>query len=652
MKDVIIRGKSWALVVIIFLVAIATGFWLGGMRGGHVHGGAATSGATTTWTCSMHPQIKEAKPGKCRICGMDLIPLLQEGGDDGLGPRELRLSEAARALAEIQVHPVERLAVEQTVRMVGTVEFDETRDATITAWVGGRLDRLYVDYTGITVKAGDHLVQMYSPEVLAAEEELLQAHRAVKQLADSKHDRVRTSAEATLTAARGKLRLWGLSAEQVKEIEERGTAADSIQINAPVGGVVVHKNAVEGMYVTTGTPIYRIADLSHVWVKLDAYESDLPWLRYGQSVEFTSEAHPGEVFNGRISFIDPVLTARTRTVKVRVNVDNASGKLKPGMFVKATVRTPVGLSGALVDQALVGKWISPMHPEIIKDGPGPCDVCGMDLVKAEELGFVSGPAGKLPLVIPATAPLLTGKRAVVYVQDAKDASKFEGRTVTLGSRAGDYYVVAGGLEEGEKVVVNGNFKIDSALQILARPSMMSATDKADAELQRFIVAPQVSASLAAVFGSYLKVQKALAADNSESATAAAADVSDAAKAVPMGALEGDAHDAWMDLRARLIKSAGKIASAPDIDKQRDQFDRLSAAAIVLAQTFGTGLEVDVHIVHCSMAFDDVGADWLQAEAKIANPYFGASMLKCGEIKETLGPPPPTAPTPEHKHHQH
>jgi Cu(I)/Ag(I) efflux system membrane fusion protein len=272
------------------------------------------------------------------------------------------------------------------------------------------------------------------------------------------------------------LRLSGLSADQIKEIEDSGKASEHVTINSPASGVVIHRNAQEGMYVDTGTRIFTIADLDAVWVQLDAYESDLSWLRYGQHVDFTTEAYPGKTFNGVVSFIDPVLNPTTRTVKVRVNVDNRDGQLKPEMFVRANVFAQFAGSGRMLDKDMIGKWVSPMHPEVIKDAPGKCPICGMDLVPAESLGYANAsPSDAIaPLVIPATAALLTGKRAVVYVEvPDTDRPTYVGREVVLGPRAGPDYVVESGLAEGDLVVVSGNFKIDSALQIQAKPSMMN-----------------------------------------------------------------------------------------------------------------------------------------------------------------------------------
>ena len=474
-KPILIKG---AVGIALLGLAFFAGF---GLRGGSPDAGHASHDMATdaakaeVWTCSMHPQFQLPAPGKCPICLMDLIPL-ETGTDDDEGPRELSVSANAAKLMEIETAPVERRFVETEVRMVGKVTVDETRLSHITAWVPGRLDRLFVDYTGISVREGDHMVVLYSPELLSAQEELLQAISAAEALKHSDVDVVRASADATVVAVREKLRLWGLSPEQIEAIETRGKAEDRVTIHSPTGGVVVGMDAREGMYVETGTRIYTIADLSQVWVNLEAYESDLAWLRYGQAVEFTAQAYPGETFEGKITFIHPVLDETTRTVKVRVNVPNEDGRLKPGMFVRATAKAKVATSGRVMDASLAGKWICPMHPEVIKDGPGACDVCGMDLVPAESLGYVGAEPtdDDRPLVIPASAPLLTGKRAVVYVAlPNKEKPTFEGREIVLGPRAGDYYMVKEGLVEGERVVTRGAFKIDAELQIRAKPSMMS-----------------------------------------------------------------------------------------------------------------------------------------------------------------------------------
>ena len=414
-----------------------------------------SSDGPSIWTCSMHPQIRRDGPGSCPICGMDLVPV-RESAD---GVRTVSISSEIKSLMNVQVSPVRRQYVTSDVRMVGKIEYDQTRLAHITAWVPGRLERMFVDFMGVEVNKGDHMVQIYSEALYTAQEELLAATRRDRPQSSSRFIEPLDLAES----AREKLRLLGLTLEQIQTIEQRGKSSETVTIYSPVGGVVVSKMKQEGDRVQTGDRIYTVADLNHLWVQMDAYESDLAWLRYGQDVEFSAEAYPGEVFHGRIAFIDPVLNEDTRTMKVRVNVSNEDGRLKPEMFVRAIVKSNVAAGGRVLDASLAGKWISPMHPEIVKDQPGDCDICGMPLVRAESLGYVTAEptdAAK-PLIVPTSAVLLTGTRAIVYVQ-IPDADKptYEGREIVIGPRAGDFYLVKSGLNEGDLVVTNGNFKLD------------------------------------------------------------------------------------------------------------------------------------------------------------------------------------------------
>jgi Cu(I)/Ag(I) efflux system membrane fusion protein len=713
----------------------------------------------TVWTCSMHPQVRSDKPGRCPICGMELVPVAKGEGKGGL--RRFATSEAGKKLMDIETSPVERRFVEAEVRMVGKIEYDETRLAYITAWVPGRLDRLFVDYTGVPVRKGDHLVYLYSPELLSAQEELLQALEAVKNLERSDVGIVRETARATVEAVREKLRLWGLTKEQVEEIEERGTPSDHMTIYAPTGGIVVHMNAREGMYVDTGTRIYTIADLSQVWVKLDAYESDLSWIKYGQPIEFTTVAFPGETFTGTIAFIHPVLNEQTRTVKVRVNAPNPEGKLRPGMFVRAVARAKVAQGGRVMDPDLAGKWICPMHPDVVKAGAGSCDICEMPLVRTESLGYVPVDPAKreAPLVIPATAPLITGTRAVVYrVVPDTEKPTYEGLEIVLGPRAGDWYIVRSGLKEGDLVVTSGNFKIDSQLQIEARPSMMTpegggagaghahgaaestkgpgrpavevpaavrgqfvrilriaeearesakagdlgAARQAFAELGEAIEAVDMKAltghahmlwmelsmllkndavegreaatlddarrvwetltehvrrfsagfglrgepraaareplpaavrsALAGVYAAYLDVQEVLAQDEKEAAVAAGETLASAVKAVPAEPLPQADRDVWTAHRADLDKAVSDIRRAQNLEAARRAFALVSESLAAVAGRFGSPMDGPLYRLHCPMAFSNRGADWLQTDREVRNPYFGSAMLKCGEVQ--------------------
>jgi Cu(I)/Ag(I) efflux system membrane fusion protein len=738
-------------IPLLLIAAILVGYWLGGLGEApaeHEHDEtvAKADAGSQGWTCSMHPQIRLPKFGLCPICNMDLIPI---GADTGGGLRQLVVSEAAKALMDIEVAPVERKFVTATVPMVGKVDYDETNLSYITAWIPGRLDRLFVDYTGVPVKKGDHMVYLYSPELISAQEEFLRTSQTVKNMSRSESDHMRRITEGFAKAAREKLQLLGLTDEQIAEIEQTGKVSDHMTIYAPTSGIVIHKNALEGMYVETGTKIYTIADLTTVWVKLDAYESDLQWLRYGQQVEFTTVSHPGETFGGVISFIDPVLDERTRTVKVRVNVENSAGKLKPGMFVKAVVHSIVGGAGRIMQVDLASKWICPMHPDIVKTEAGVCDICEMPLVTTESLGYVGDDAdlAEKPMVIPAAAALRTGTRAIVYVR-MPDTEKptFEGREIVLGPRAGDYYLVRSGLEEGELVVTRGNFKIDSSLQLMAKPSMMTpdvggSGDPVDpgalsqyqiraviekaAGVQSALTSEDIAAirtafadlgetignvdmkimtgdahilwveyrmrlnndvveggeaktledaqraarslagnidslrsqldlgqaadepqiiideafrvQLAKVFEAYAAMRGALADDESEKAIALATDGSLSLEAVDIDLLEGDIRNRWAQAADNLRKILTELAGETDIKSTREQFHVLSQQMIKVAKRFGSTGEGPIYVVHCPMAFDNRGADWLQVAEDIRNPYFGDAMLKCGGIEEVIGP---------------
>jgi Cu(I)/Ag(I) efflux system membrane fusion protein len=659
-------SHRWPVLIALF-IGLMLGLLISG--GGTDHSIHDHEAATTVekkgeiWTCSMHPQIRQPKPGKCPICGMDLI--LATSGAETSSPGELKLSAHAVKLAEIQVKSVERRFVANEIRMVGKIEYDETRLGYITSRVSGRIDRLYVDYTGTPVRKGDHLVYLYSPDLIIAQKELQQAVKTLKRMESRANSTIKKTAERTVSAAREKLRLWGLTSLQIKDIEKMNKPNDHLTIYSPMKGIVIHKHALEGIYVKTGTRIYTIADLSQVWVKLDAYESDLPWIRYGQVVEFEVEAYPGEIFKGKISFIDPVLNPKTRTVKVRVNVKNTAGKLKPEMFVRAIVRSRLSMSGKVMDPDLAGKWISPMHPEIVKDKPGKCDICGMPLVRAEKLGYVAAREEnrEAPLVIPASAPLITGTRAVVYLAVPGKEGTFIGRQITLGPRAGDYYLVTQGLKVGEQVVVNGAFKIDSDLQIQAQPSMMNpeggviaqghehlpatemkhqqATSKSlkqDSQKvsnqKSFDIPKSFKQSIDVMTESYFDIHQALSSDNLGAANKSAQALLKKLTGVDMNLLKGDAHMEWMKFEGGIKKASQKLAKDNTIETARRNFEELTAVVTGTIKTFGSG-KGDIYRFHCPMAFNNKGAFWLQKSSDTRNPYFGAAMLTCKDSVEKL-----------------
>lgn len=631
------RSAVVSLVVIAIVAFVLGGLLFGGGDAdsvdGHAHSASSAEPQTTQWTCSMHPQIQLPKAGKCPICFMDLIPVESDSRAGELDPRQIRMSSTATALAGIQTTPVTRAWAERSIRMVGKLAYDETKVANIAAWAPGRLDRLFIDFTGATVAKGDPMVEMYSPELIAAQEELLQAYKAVDDLRQTSSPTLKSTAERTVASAREKLRLYGLSESQIQDVIIRGTPSERLTLVAPASGVVVHKDAREGLYVATGARIYTIADLTRLWLMLEAYETDLPWLRAGQKVAFSSPAYPGETFDAVVDFIDPVVDPSSRTVAVRAVVDNVRGRLKPDMFVSGTVVARLDDKGNI-------------------------------LATSTTTSRKDNRADNAPLLIPISSPLLTGKRALVYVQvSSDDGAVFEGREVTLGPRAGDYYVVKEGLSEGELVVTNGAFKIDSELQIQAKPSMMSPggdrpvpghdhsqsahsdsqpSDRRTAagpyragDAKRIETPIEARQALSPVYQAYFDVQMALANDDVESTLEAYTELRARVEAVDMDLFPGDAHGPWMMLSAKLTEATEAGAGADDIAAARDAFYHTSLAAIELHDTFGHAAESPFYLTYCPMARNNEGAYWLQEVNIVWNSFYGDMMLRCGEIKREL-----------------
>lgn len=600
------------------------------------------------YTCSMHPSVRLTDPNaKCPICFMDLIPVKDSAGGDGT-EIQLRLSESAKKLSQIETTRVGRFYPSAEIRLFGKLVYDETSVARISAYFPGRIDRLFVNYIGVGVQQGDHLAELYSPDLLAAFEELKQAKKSFENASNGSAF-LRDTAGQTLAASREKLRLFGLTHEQVEQIEAGEFDSDDLTIYSPIGGIVTHLAAREGDYLDTGDPIATVSNLGRLWLDLEAYESQLSMLRWGLPVTFTVEAHPGEVFEGRVSFIEPIVDDKTRTAAVRVAVDNSEMRLKPGMFATAVVRAKIAADGAVLSDELAGKWVSPMHPTIVKDEPGACDVCGMDLMSAESLGVVGDPAeSEMPMVIPRSAVLFTGTRSVVYLLvPNQDQPTYEGRTVELGTRAGDYYTVRSGLKEGDEVVVNGAFRIDSAMQILAKPSMMmpsggaggsghnhsgSSSSKSSMNMKESVPDGFLE-DLGSVYSAYLDVQERLADDDLSGFLDGAKQIEAAVSTVRVTGLVGESLGVWRRSMGKLIADS----SITTMDGARLSFEQMSEGIMSLQDRFGNQASETIYTAYCPMAFDFKGAKWIQRGTEVNNPYFGSEMLRCGDIEETHEP---------------
>ncbi len=596
--------RLWLLVLLI-PVAFGLGFL---MRGAEISpdGMATKKDQVQRWTCAMHPQIiLPTNEQQCPICFMDLI-LLEEESQSGLNTNELALSPEAAALADVGTSTVQRRFVSRQVPLVGKVAVDETRQRNITARFGGRLDHLHLASTGVRVNRGMKLAEIYSPEIYGAQAELQSAIGALEAAGEGD---AAVGASRLVDSAKKRLLLLGLDEKQISNIAEGHQFADHLTVVAPFDGVVIERVATEGQYVKTGSVLYAMADLSSVWVTLEAYERDLPWLRTGQTVQFSIRSNPGLQFSGEILFMDPVLNERTRTVEVRVQVTNKEGLLKPGMLVSAEVQAVLDATG------------QPVNPDHVTQAP---------------------------LVIPTSAPLLTGKRAVVYVKlPGADDSVYQGRMVKLGPRAGDFYLVNDGLNEGEEVVTRGAFKIDSALQILAGSSMMMAPDGTQETLEKkeeiptwnpALVPEEFRHGLSRLLDSYLVIQNTLAQDDEVRSAVAVMDMTAAMNNVqsqsanlPVAALMQ-----WDALATPLDSALQSMVHSTDLASRREPFEPLSDNLWLVLESFDTSERQVIRRFNCPMAFDNKGANWIQLDAVTNNPYYGHMMLRCGAEVATLG----------------
>lgn len=460
--------------------------WLISTSKAKVGGSAGQAGAANIfYACPMFCTRME-KPGTCPVCGMDLERFVDTGP-------MLELTERERRSMGVKSAPVQRLQLAREIRTLGQFEPDESLDRVVSAWVAGRIDRLYADFTGVTVSEGDHLFDLYSPELYTAHREFKVAQQSVLNKTPG--------AEKLVELAREKLRRLGLAAAQLAELETREATNATFTVPSPVSGVVLEKMAREGQYVEMGMPVYRITDLSRLWLMLSVHERDLPFVALGQRVDVEVSGLPGHHFEGAVSFIDPVLDTMTRTARVRVEVPNVQGLLKPGIFGAATLFAELSSDGTLATPALTGEYACPMHPLQRGDAPGRCRICGMEFKKR-----VPG-KGKAPgkvLAVPREAVLSTGKRSLVYVEwwaerepdgstrhdhagNAKQLKQpqYQGFEVHLGPlcsayerqadgtmrRLGDYYPVLEGLPTGVRIVTNGQFLIDSQQELAGKPSL-------------------------------------------------------------------------------------------------------------------------------------------------------------------------------------
>ncbi|MBU1010654.1 MAG: efflux RND transporter periplasmic adaptor subunit [Bacteroidetes bacterium] len=424
MKKITNLRKSLVLVVLI-AGGILAGYWIGNSNQTarkeitapesvaevHQHEGES---AVEIWTCAMHPQIKMDKPGQCPICGMELIPL--QKSDTEIDEQAIQLSESAIKLAEVKTVVVKKANATKELRLYGKIQVSENLLQTQTAHVSGRIEQLLINITGESVKKGQLIAKVYSPELINAQKELIEAGAMASEY------------PMIVEAAREKLRNMKVSEEQIRTIEQTAKVIQLFDIYANTSGVVVSLKVNVGDYINKGSVLFEVAELSRIWAVFDAYETDLPWISTGQLLRFSIQAVPGTEFTGNVSFIDPVIDPINRTAAVRVEVENQGLILKPGMFADGIVQSTTKSSDKLL--------------------------------------------------IPRSAVLWTGTRSVVYVRLPNTVKPtFKMREIVLGASMGDAFVVLNGLNEGDEIVQHGTFSVDAAAQLAGKTSMMNPEGK-------------------------------------------------------------------------------------------------------------------------------------------------------------------------------
>jgi Cu(I)/Ag(I) efflux system membrane fusion protein len=561
----------------------------------HEHNNAEST--ETIWTCSMHPQIRMNEPGQCPICGMELIPL--ESNGSAIDPDAIQMTEDAMKLANVQTMIVGGgKNANKKLALNGKVQIDERKLYTQSTHIPGRIEKLTVNFTGEKVNRGQTLAMVYSPEMVTAQEELLQAYH------------MKESQPELFEAAKQKLSNLKIGESTINKIITSNKPIQQFPITADVTGIITAKKVDLGDYVDQGMPIYEIADLSSLWVLFDVYESDMSWIKVGNKINYSIQSLPGESFEGVITFIDPLINPQTRVASARVEVKNSNNKLKPEMFVSGIVNKNISTSES-------------------KD-----------------------------IVIPKTAIMWTGERSIVYMKSVvSNKVNFKLREVTLGTSLGDAYIIKEGLSEGEEIVVNGTFTVDAASQLAGKPSMMSPdggkvvtghnhgdvvkSSSNEIEISKKNTIPKnlgisqkAKDALNPIFTEYLKLTDALTSDNLEEAKKVGSNLLKAVEDVNMSLFTGESHKVWMDLSVELKNELQHIKHFKTLGELRKSFNQISESIINMEIGFKPNNET-LYVLHCPMANNNKGGDWISASKEVKNPYYGKAMLTCGEVSKEL-----------------
>lgn len=539
------------------------------------------------YTCSMHPQIRQNEPGNCPICGMDLIEV--ENNFESADPNSLVMSQAALALAEIETTPVVSAIATEQIRVPGKISINKNNSSSVTSHLKGRIIDLYVDFEGAFVQKGQRMASIYSPELVAAQQELLETAK------------VKTQNPTLYEAARRKLELWELPVSTINQIEASEQVMESVDIVSPVSGYVQSVFVDREQHVMAGSMMYQIVDLSSVWVMFDIYEQDIAKVEEGNELSFSTTAVPGDTFTSTIDYIDPIVANDRRVIEVRSEVPNVGNQLKPNMLVEGVIES------------------SSKEPK---------------------------------LLIPSSAVLWTGKRSLVFVQEPNTAEPtFTAREIVLGERAGDQYIVIEGLAEGERVVTNGTFKLDSAAQLADKRSMMnpspgsgnnqtghehhassttkegnqaSSVDHSNHQLrENSMVEDQQqhkhTEHLDSLVAHYLMMKDALVADDFKAAQTALVKFAQEARTNDEMNNHEEHGDKHRNHHGMMLEAIASAEGATSIGEFRSAFINISKELLTAIENQDYQ-HPSLFVQFCPMANSNKGAQWISNTETIANPF--------------------------------
>ncbi|MBZ9628744.1 efflux RND transporter periplasmic adaptor subunit [Psychroflexus sp. CAK1W] len=583
--------KYYLGFVIIFIIGIFLGVTLfspSDQKNEDNHNHSQEQADETVWTCSMHPQIRKDEPGDCPICGMELIPANEM--EEGVDPDAIKMSKTARKLAKVETMLIGNQGYYSSLNLSGRLKINQDKTSSVSANFNARIEKLYVNEEGEQVNRGQVIAELYAPEIQVLKEELELATRQEN--------------EVLLNSITRKIKNYELSVTDVKSLDN-----GRLKLRSPKTGVISSLKVTQGDNLKADQNLMSIADLSTLWAIVDIYESDLNKINVGDKLTIQTPNYPD--ISGEVTFISPVLDAKSRSAKARVVVNNPNQNLKPGVFITAELATTESNSSS--DEALM---------------------------------------------VPKSAVLWTGKRSVVYQQlENENGVYFKMKIVETGSSSSDDVEILSGLEAGDEIVTHGAFSIDSEAQLAGKTSMMnpegetmassghnhgsmemdnksSESKKTNQTSSSITISMEGKEELKPVLDDYLAFKNALTNDDFQRAQSAGIQLRKRIAQVDMTVFKDDAHTEWMQYNSNLKKILEHVQHQSDIDDIRKVFQQVSDAMIPLAQLFKP-LTNDLYIQFCPMADSNKGAFWLSENKEIINPYYGKSMSKCGEVTSVI-----------------